>query len=117
MPLLNIQTNCKLTDEQANQFILDASKRVAQLLTKTEGYVMVQYHFCSSMCFAGTLEPLAYLELKSIGLPIQETQCLSEALCDWVGGTLDIKVDRIYIEFSDVSRAMWGWNKGTFERG
>jgi phenylpyruvate tautomerase PptA (4-oxalocrotonate tautomerase family) len=64
---------------------------------------------------AGNRDPLAYLELKSIGLPAQRTKEFSALLCDLVSRELDIPPDRVYIEFSDAPRAMWGWNGGTFE--
>ncbi|PCH63568.1 MAG: hypothetical protein COC09_05520 [Gammaproteobacteria bacterium] len=34
---------------------------------KSENYVMISYKHCNDMMFAGTDEPPAYLELKSIG--------------------------------------------------
>jgi hypothetical protein len=67
-----------------------------------------------AMTFAGTDEPLAYLELKSIGLPESRTADSSRALCELVATEAAIDPTRIYIEFSDAPRKMWGWNKGTF---
>jgi len=67
-----------------------------------------------AMMFAGSTDPLAYLELKSIGLPESKTSQLSKALCDLVENKLGIPQSRIYIEFADAPRSMWGWNGGTF---
>ena len=66
------------------------------------------------MLFAGSNEPLAYLELKSIGLPADKTTQFSATLCDLISTTLSIQSDRIYIEFSDAPRHLWGWNGKTF---
>ena len=63
---------------------------------------------------AGTDAPLAYLELKSIGLPQSITPSASRALCDLVAGETGVPANRIYIEFSDAPRQMWGWNGDTF---
>ncbi|MEJ2141681.1 MAG: phenylpyruvate tautomerase MIF-related protein, partial [Gammaproteobacteria bacterium] len=86
----------------------------ASELGKPENYVMVAIEPPVPMSFAGNTEPTAYLELKSIGLPESKTQGLSQALCTLIENTTGIRKDRIYIEFADAPRAMWGWNGGTF---
>ena len=79
-----------------------ASGRVAELLGKPQDYVMVSVETNPAMQFAGTDAPLAYLELKSIGLPQSSTASASRALCDLVAGETGVPANRIYIEFSDV---------------
>jgi len=66
------------------------------------------------MTFAGTDAPLAFLELKSIALPESATADASRSLCELVSGETGIDAGRIYIEFSDAPRKMWGWNGSTF---
>jgi hypothetical protein len=66
------------------------------------------------MLFAGTDEPLAYLELKSIGLPQSITATASQTLCELITGETGVATNRIYIEFTDAPRHLWGWNGGTF---
>ena len=116
MPLLKIQSNCELPTERRDAFLRLASERVAAMLSKPERYVMVTLEYNPAMLFAGDSAPLAYLELKSIGLPGEGTKAYSTALCQLIGDQLSIPEDRIYIEFSDAPRHMWGWNSGTFER-
>lgn len=65
------------------------------------------------MLFAGSNEPTAYLELKSIGLPEPRTAELSKTLCHLMT-ELNISQNRVYIEFTDAPRAMWGWDGKTF---
>ena len=114
MPLLSIQTNQPITDDQRNDFLKRASTTVAEALGKPERYVMVAVIHNPAMLFGGTDEPLAYLELKSIGLPGDATSDLSRTLCELMQETLGIPADRVYIEFADAARHMWGWNGGTF---
>ncbi|HEY9150153.1 MAG TPA: phenylpyruvate tautomerase MIF-related protein [Gammaproteobacteria bacterium] len=114
MPLLRIQTNSQLPHEQQRALLATASRLVAHQLGKPEQYVMVTIEHNPAMLFAGEEEPLAYLELKSIGLPPAATAPLSRALCDLVQEGLGIGSDRVYIEFSDAAPQMWGWNGGTF---
>ncbi|WP_455234747.1 phenylpyruvate tautomerase MIF-related protein [Thiogranum longum] len=114
MPLLKIQTNRQLNEEQQTLLIKRASEAVAAMLGKPERYVMVSFEHNPAMLFSGSDEPLAYLELKSIGLPESKTSDLSQRLSSLVDGELGVRADRIYIEFADAPRSMWGWNGGTF---
>ncbi len=114
MPYLSIQTNTDITVETRDTLLQQASQLVAQQLGKPESYVMVAIQPNSSMLFAGSDAPLAYLELKSIGLPEAKTADISASLCDLMQTHLGISRERIYIEFADAPRKMWGWNGGTF---
>jgi len=114
MPFLKIQTNQPLAETAAKALAAKASGRIADLLGKPEVYVMVAVETNSAMQFAGSDEPLAYLELKSIGLPQSLTASASRSLCDLVTAETGVPADRIYIEFSDAPRQMWGWNGATF---
>ncbi|HHJ16190.1 MAG TPA: hypothetical protein ENJ80_05775 [Gammaproteobacteria bacterium] len=114
MPLLKIQTNQPVDATAQKDLAGRASQTVAELLGKPERYVMVSIEHNPAMLFGGSDEPLAYLELKSIGLPESQTTDLSRSLCDLLKDTLDLPADRIYIEFADAPRSMWGWNGGTF---
>lgn len=114
MPYLKIQSNQAVDEAAAEQLLSTASKLVAEQLGKPESYVMVALEPPVPMSFAGSTDPLAYLELKSIGLPQDKTRALSEALCGLVQQQLGIDPGRVYIEFADAPRAMWGWNNATF---
>lgn len=114
MPLLSIQTNQPLDAANHAELLKKVSSTVAETLGKPERYVMVTAVHNDAMLFAGSDAPMAYLELKSIGLPENGTTGLSEALCRTVSDALSIDQDRIYIEFANAARHMWGWNGGTF---
>lgn len=114
MPFLKIQTNTELPEAAAKALAASASAVVAAQLGKPERYVMVSVETNPAMQFAGSSEPLAYLELKSIGLPEDSTGNASRALCDLVSSETGIVAERIYIEFSNAARNMWGWNGSTF---
>jgi len=114
MPYLNIQTNVKVSEPDRSALLQAASRCVAGMLGKPESYVMVHLEAGRSMCFAGDDAPLAYLQLKSLGLPEAETGAFSQALCALIQTELGIGSERVYIEFSAPARHMWGWNGGTF---
>jgi len=114
MPYLTIQTNHPVPEQARRQLLSKASALISKQLGKSENYVMVSLEPAMAMLFAGSDAPLAYLELKSIGLPEQQVPALSEALCSLLEQEIDIPKERIYIEFSNVVRHLWGWNGSTF---
>ncbi len=114
MPCLIIKTNQSLTDQQRLDCCYSLSKKTADLLGKPEMYVMVIIETQVKMTFSGNTEPTAYLELKSINLPEDTTSDLSRELCQQVGKLLEIVPSRIYIEFSNAQRHLWGWDSRTF---
>lgn len=114
MPYLKIQTNQNLDESRRSALLKLASKTVAQQLGKPESYVMIAVDAGRPMLFAGSDAPLAYLELKSIGLPAAATAKLSQSLCALMAEQLAVPQDRIYIEFADAAPQMWGWNGETF---
>lgn len=114
MPLLRIQTNVEREPGDSQPVLLRASKLVAELLGKPERYVMVALEAGVPMAFAGTEAPVAYLELKSIGLPQSRASELSGRLCAFISDEFGIRQERIYIEFADATPSLWGWNGDTF---
>jgi phenylpyruvate tautomerase PptA (4-oxalocrotonate tautomerase family) len=114
MPYVKIQSNVDLDTGRRQQVLQAVSSLTASELGKPERYVMVAMDPAMPMMFAGSDAPLAYLELKSIGLPESSTANLSTALCSLINTEMGIDKDRIYIEFADAPRKMWGWNGGTF---
>lgn len=114
MPLLHITTNQAIDPARADQLIKQASSTVADMLGKAERYVMVCLAHNPHMLFGGSDAPLAYLEMKSIGLPGDRTADYAGSLCELISQQLTIPADRVYIEFSDAERHLWGWNGKTF---
>ncbi|MFA5531028.1 MAG: phenylpyruvate tautomerase MIF-related protein [Thiohalomonadaceae bacterium] len=114
MPLLKIQTNIQVPVNQRSDLLTAASRATATMLGKPEAYVMVTLEADVPMLFAGTNAPLAYLELKSIGLPEDRTRDFSAKLTDMVEAHLRIPKNRIYVEFTSAAAHMWGWNGETF---
>ena len=112
MPLLKVQTNGDVADKK--KFMEDATELLSKLLNKPTQYIMVIIEDDIEMMFARSSEPLAYLELKSIGLPVSHTPNISAELCRLIEDNTAIPKNRIYIEFADAKRDMFGWNGGTF---
>ena len=114
MPYLMIQTNQSIDKTNGKKLLAQASKLIAAELGKPESYVMLALEADTPMLFAGDDAPLAYLELKSIGLPETQTEQLSAALCRLMEENMGIARDRVYIEFANAKGSMWGWKASTF---
>ena len=112
MPYLKIQTNKEIADKSL--LMKEMTGLLMDKLGKPEKYIMIAVEPLTEMFFGGTDEPTAFVELKSIGLPVEATSELSEAICRLLNKHLGIPQNRIYIEFSDAPRNMFGWNGGTF---
>lgn len=116
MPSLIIHTNVAVEDKTSDKsaFMSRCSSETAAMLGKPESYVMVELCDNRPMLFGGSDAPLAFVELKSLGLGTDQTAELSSRLCGLLHDALDIDPARVYIEFTAPERAMFGWNSGTF---
>lgn len=114
MPCLLIRTNIDVSVEKQEPLLRRGSSVIAAALGKPERYVMISLENSVPMLFDASDTPCAYMELKSIGLPADRTKEFSHTLCSLISEELGIATDRIYIEFSDAPRQMWGWNGSTF---
>ena len=112
MPLITIKTNITLEDK--TKLAEAASLTAANILSKPENYVMVQVEDQQCLMFSGEHTPCALVELKSLGLPETLTADFSTRLCDFLLTHTGIEPSRVYIEFSNPERHMWGWAGRTF---
>ncbi|OKH17467.1 phenylpyruvate tautomerase MIF-related protein [[Limnothrix rosea] IAM M-220] len=115
MPLIKVQTSLAApAKDEVESMLLSLSSKLASHLSKPESYVMTAFEPEVAMTFAGTTEPVCYVEIKSVGTMGDRTQTMSEDFCNEISQTLGIDKNRIYIEFADAKGSMWGWNGRTF---
>lgn len=116
MPLIKVQSSTKnINDNQVQNLLTTLSAKLAKHLGKPESYVMTAFEQNINMTFAGTFEPVCYVEIKSIGtMSPTQTKAMSQDFCDEINQQLGVNSNRIYIEFTDAKGAMWGWNGSTF---
>ena len=112
MPLLEISTNTKV--DNSIDIAQQASALTAKILGKPESYVMVKMQTEQTLIFAGSNEPAAHVKLKSLGLPEDKTAHLSASICAFISEQFGINSARVYIEFTNPERHMWGWDNRTF---
>ena len=117
MPLLHIHTSSRNINEKAIQEVHQTGAQIlAEVLGKSTEYVMVLVNTASSLSFSQDGQtPCAYIEVKNIGGFTPEiTAKLSQRLCELVIQKLQTPSSRVYIEFQNAERYLWGWNGKTF---
>ena len=116
MPLIKVQSSISQPEPTTIESLLsDLSRKLAEHLGKPESYVMTAFESDVPMTFAGTFDPVCYVEVKSVGsMSSSQTKAMSQDFCSQISEKLAIDSDRIYIEFADAKGSMWGWNGSTF---
>ena len=116
MPLIKVQTSVADTSTvNVDGLLKSLSSGLASHLGKPESYVMTAFKSGVPMTFAGTSEPVCYVEIKSVGtMGSDKTAAMSAAFCQELSDALGVNKGRIYIEFADSAGYMWGWNGRTF---
>ena len=115
MPLIKVQTSATADTTQVEGLLKSLSASLAKHTGKPESYVMTAFEPGIKMTFAGTFDPVCYIEVKSVGsMSPTQTRSMSQDFCQQVSQALGVAGDRIYIEFADAKGAMWGWNGSTF---
>ena len=111
MPLINLRTSLPSVSD-ADGLLKALSCTLAQQTGKPEAYVMTLMEVGVPMTFAGSTEPSAYVEIKSIGA--LQPPAMTAAFCELISERTGIPANRIYIGFDDVKASAWGWNGNTF---
>ncbi|MDJ0532831.1 MAG: phenylpyruvate tautomerase MIF-related protein [Xenococcaceae cyanobacterium MO_207.B15] len=116
MPLIKVQSSIPAPEKtDIDNLLTNLSAKVAKHFGKPESYVMTIFESDIPMTFGGTFEPVCYVEIKNIGtMNSSQTKEMSADFCQEIESKLGVPANRIYIEFNDAQRHLWGWNKSTF---
>ena len=114
MPLIKIETTVAPTEEQRAKLVTTLSRIGAATIAKPEQYVMVTLS-TAEILMSGAAGPAAFVDVRSIGgLSPDVTRALSREVCALLTETLGIPGQRVYLTFTELGAAMWGWNGSTF---
>lgn len=114
MPLLKLQTSVLLPEDEQEDLVKAASQIVARVIGKPEQYVMVALEE-GKVCMGGNVLPAAFADVRSIGgLNSEVNGRLAVELAALLEAKLDIRREHVYLNFTDVAAADWGWNGNTF---
>ena len=62
----------------------------------------------------GSGQPTAFAELRALDLSESMAKPFSAALAGFLEEKLSISPNRLFINFFDIPRPLWGWNGSTF---
>lgn len=114
MPLLKLETNVVLAEEKERTLLAALSKITAESIGKPERYVMVTIE-SASVLMSGESGDAAFVDVRSIGgLGSDVNHRLAQRVSKLLKETLGIPGERVYLNFTDVPAARWGWNGETF---
>ena len=114
MPFLHVTSNADAGPEAAEAVLHQCAGLCCDLLGKPADYMQTAYHPASTMTMGSRQGPCVFAELKSIGLPGDSVQRLSEALTTGLADGLGVPPENVYLVFQDVPREQWAWNGHTF---
>ncbi|WP_448562689.1 phenylpyruvate tautomerase MIF-related protein [Trichothermofontia sp.] len=116
MPLIQVKTSIAAPEaSQVTTLLQQLSASLAKHVGKPEAYVMTALEPGVAMTFGGTTEPACYIEIKNIGtFSPSLTKSMSQDFCQQIEASLGVPANRIYIEFTNATGTLWGWNGSTF---
>ncbi|BBO70416.1 phenylpyruvate tautomerase [Desulfosarcina alkanivorans] len=114
MPYFSIRTSQTLEASAVTALTRKASAFAAELLGKPESYVMTSLQPGSAMTFAGSHEPAAFIEVRSIGLAEAHCSAFAEKISAFIHLQLGIDPNRVFIDFTDLPPSRFAWNGKTF---
>lgn len=104
MPCLRIETNVK-TDRI--QLALAASQALAEAVGKPEAKVQVAVFTDVAMTHAGTDDPAAFVEVRSVGLKPADCTDLAAKLSAFIKTSIGVEPVRTYIAFHAIDPTLF----------
>ena len=114
MPFIELRTNKQLSKAKKDKLMKDLTDLIAKDLNKPQRVIMCQCSDNQHLMFGASGEALAFIDLRSIRLPEDQTPQLSQSIVSFVKNHLDINGDRVFINFTNFQPHMWGYNGSTF---
>jgi phenylpyruvate tautomerase len=111
MPLMTIRSTAEIGDVAVSEMLSACSAKLAGLLAQPEAYVMTLFDRVAGMTMAGTADPCCLVEVRSV-VPFSrdQAQTVTQTICSLLAEHLDVPPKRIFLNFTDFPKAMWGFN-------
>ena len=113
MPLALVYLGTKVSDDVKGEIAKEAMKILSEVIGKPIIYCSSQV--CDSVGgFAGNVEPSVFIDVKSVGGLQGKQKELSDRFCSLIESKTSVKGDKVYLNFTELSGGMWGFNHKTF---
>ena len=110
MPVLRIETNQTLSEEQTAALMEKSTDMLCSALDKPKTYMMVYVDSGCSMMFNGTAEPFAFVQLRQFAFEKEQAAGVIKAISDFVVSELQVSPDRQYIQLTEMESTLFGWD-------
>jgi phenylpyruvate tautomerase len=115
MPLIKLQIAPPVPDEMRSPLLTSASRIVAEATGKPETYVMAILEPAIAATMAGQATQAAFVDVRGIGgINASVNRAISKGICDLLQKQVGLAPDHVYLNFTDVPAANWGWDARTF---
>ena len=117
MPLIIIKSSVSNLSTEVKELMHEQCQvALSSILQKSRDYVMSILEPELEMSFAGESKaPVAYIEIKNVGILSPEvTSELTGEVSNIIEKNLGVCADRMYIEFQESQRHLWGYDGSTF---
>ncbi|MCI8684562.1 MAG: hypothetical protein HFH50_16640 [Lachnospiraceae bacterium] len=114
MPFINSRVSVSMSQGQKESLKEKLGQAISLIPGKTEDWLMIEFADNCELYFQGTGDqPAAFLEVKVFGgFSDEAANKMTAAICGLYEEELQIKKDRIYVKYEEVSK--WGWNGKNF---
>jgi phenylpyruvate tautomerase PptA (4-oxalocrotonate tautomerase family) len=114
MPVLTIRSNAAIDDDAMTSLLNAGSASLAATMGQPEAYVMTLFERADAMTMAATSEPCCLVDVRSVvELTADQTKAITAEVCSLLSAHLDVRPERVFVNFTDFRRAMWGFNGST----
>lgn len=110
MPFIKTSTNINI-DENKKEVLKTRFGTAISIMGKPESYLMLEFEDAKTMYFAGSNEPLAFVDIKVLG-SANNTNEMTKEVTKILSEELNLPPNRIYIAYKDYSD--WGFNGNNF---
>ena len=115
MPFLDVVLSDDVQSERIEGFRRGAVQFLADQLAKPVGAFLTRVETGADLHFADRGGPALFLTLKSIGLPEEGAEEIIRGLTDLAHRWFTVAPRDMYLEFSDVHPAHWGWDGASIQ--
>ena len=116
MPLIIVHCSTELKKDTLHSLSSSLTELTAQVLDKSVDFVMTVFQKTELQSFGlDTDSPSLFIEVKNVGaLSAETTSALSSKISALCSELINVQSSRIYIDFQESPRHLWGWNGKTF---
>ena len=114
MPFIALKTSIEIPAEKREGILKNLSKIISDSTGKPEQYVMAIIEN-SDFIMGGESAIAAFADVRGIGGINRDINAkITEKLCELLEKDLAISPNKVYVNFTDIPAANWGWNGSTF---